>query len=75
LLFDWRGRGRRRQVVSRGVHSTARRRVTRDGIVATTAALVMRLQLIGDDLFATNPDRLEEGIHRAARPPTSCRSS
>jgi enolase len=37
-----------------------------DGWEKLTAALGSRVQLIGDDLFATNLGRLEEGIGRAA---------
>jgi len=37
-----------------------------DGWVALTAALGERVQLVGDDLFVTNPDRLEQGIERGA---------
>jgi enolase len=37
-----------------------------EGWEALTAALGGRVQLIGDDLFATNPARLEEGIRRGA---------
>jgi enolase len=37
-----------------------------EGWEKLTATLGGRLQLIGDDLFATNPDRLEEGIRRSA---------
>jgi enolase len=37
-----------------------------DGWQQLTARLGSRLQLIGDDLFATNPARLEEGIRRGA---------
>ena len=33
-----------------------------DGWRKLTAALGGRVQLIGDDLFATNPDRLRRGI-------------
>jgi enolase len=35
-----------------------------DGWQAMTAALGGRVQLVGDDLFVTNPERLEEGISR-----------
>jgi len=35
-----------------------------DGWAAVTAALGDRLQLVGDDLFVTNPARLREGIAR-----------
>ncbi|MFC4002772.1 phosphopyruvate hydratase [Prauserella oleivorans] len=37
-----------------------------DGWVRLTAELGEKLQLVGDDLFVTNPDRLEEGIARRA---------
>ncbi|NIJ10602.1 enolase [Saccharomonospora amisosensis] len=37
-----------------------------DGWVRLTAELGERVQLVGDDLFVTNPDRLEEGISRRA---------
>ncbi len=37
-----------------------------DGWRKLTAALGARAQLIGDDLFATNPDRLRRGIAEAA---------
>ena len=37
-----------------------------DGWVRMTAELGDRVQLVGDDLFVTNPDRLEEGITRRA---------
>ena len=37
-----------------------------DGWARLTAALGNKVQLIGDDLFATNPARLEEGIARGA---------
>jgi enolase len=35
-----------------------------DGWQALTAALGSKVQLVGDDLFVTNPERLEEGISR-----------
>ncbi len=35
-----------------------------DGWTALTAALGDRIQLVGDDLFVTNPTRLAEGIRR-----------
>ena len=35
-----------------------------DGWEALTVALGSRTQLVGDDLFVTNPDRLEDGISR-----------
>jgi len=37
-----------------------------DGWVRMTAELGERVQLVGDDLFVTNPDRLEDGISRRA---------
>jgi len=37
-----------------------------DGWVALTAAIGDRIQLVGDDLFVTNPERLEEGIAKGA---------
>ncbi|AMO63143.1 enolase [Mycolicibacterium phlei] len=37
-----------------------------DGWVALTAAIGDRVQLVGDDLFVTNPERLEEGIQKGA---------
>ncbi|NMH98519.1 phosphopyruvate hydratase [Pseudonocardia acidicola] len=37
-----------------------------DGWVALTEALGDKVQLVGDDLFVTNPERLEEGIARGA---------
>jgi enolase len=37
-----------------------------DGWVALTKAIGDRVQLVGDDLFVTNPERLEEGIERGA---------
>jgi enolase len=37
-----------------------------DGWVQLTAEIGQRVQLVGDDLFVTNPDRLEEGISRGA---------
>jgi len=37
-----------------------------DGWVSLTTALGERVQLVGDDLFVTNPDRLEQGIERGA---------
>lgn len=35
-----------------------------DGWAALTAALGDRVQLVGDDLFVTNPDRLKDGIEK-----------
>ncbi len=37
-----------------------------DGWVALTTAIGDRVQVVGDDLFVTNPERLEEGIERGA---------
>ncbi|MEU3273562.1 phosphopyruvate hydratase [Saccharomonospora sp. NPDC006951] len=37
-----------------------------DGWVRMTDELGERVQIVGDDLFVTNPDRLEEGITRRA---------
>ena len=37
-----------------------------DGWVALTAAIGDRVQIVGDDLFVTNPERLEQGIERGA---------
>jgi enolase len=37
-----------------------------DGWVRLTAELGERVQIVGDDLFVTNPERLEEGITRGA---------
>ncbi|TKJ18792.1 phosphopyruvate hydratase [Blastococcus sp. CCUG 61487] len=37
-----------------------------DGWIALTAALGDRVQLVGDDLFVTNPARLADGIERKA---------
>jgi enolase len=37
-----------------------------DGWVALTALIGDRVQVVGDDLFVTNPERLEEGIERGA---------
>ncbi|HVW45345.1 MAG TPA: phosphopyruvate hydratase [Amycolatopsis sp.] len=37
-----------------------------DGWVALTNQIGERVQLVGDDLFVTNPDRLEQGIERGA---------
>ncbi len=35
-----------------------------DGWQALTTRLGSRVQLVGDDLFVTNPTRLQDGIHR-----------
>ena len=37
-----------------------------DGWVALTQAVGDRVQLVGDDLFVTNPERLRDGIGRGA---------
>ncbi|OKH85300.1 enolase [Mycobacterium sp. ST-F2] len=37
-----------------------------EGWVALTTAIGDRVQLVGDDLFVTNPERLEEGIEKGA---------
>jgi enolase len=37
-----------------------------DGWVALTKAIGDRVQVVGDDLFVTNPERIEEGIERGA---------
>jgi enolase len=37
-----------------------------DGWVALTDRIGDRVQLVGDDLFVTNPERLEEGINKGA---------
>lgn len=37
-----------------------------DGWVALTEAVGNRVQLVGDDLFVTNPERLRDGIERGA---------
>ncbi|WP_409329178.1 phosphopyruvate hydratase [Trujillonella humicola] len=37
-----------------------------DGWIAMTAALGERVQIVGDDLFVTNPARLADGIERKA---------
>ena len=37
-----------------------------DGWVALTEAIGDKVQLVGDDLFVTNPERLEDGIARGA---------
>jgi enolase len=37
-----------------------------DGWVGLTQQLGQRVQLVGDDLFVTNPERLEDGIQRGA---------
>jgi enolase len=37
-----------------------------DGWVALTTAIGDRVQIVGDDLFVTNPERLEEGIDKGA---------
>lgn len=35
-----------------------------DGWAALTASIGDRVQIVGDDIFVTNPERLEEGIER-----------
>ena len=37
-----------------------------DGWIELTTAIGDRVQIVGDDLFVTNPERLEEGIERGA---------
>ena len=37
-----------------------------EGWVALTKAIGDQVQIVGDDLFVTNPDRLEEGIEKGA---------
>jgi enolase len=37
-----------------------------DGWVALTASIGDRVQIVGDDLFVTNPERLQDGIERGA---------
>ena len=37
-----------------------------DGWASLTSAIGDRVQIVGDDLFVTNPERLEEGIERGA---------
>ena len=37
-----------------------------DGWIDLTTAIGDKIQIVGDDLFVTNPDRLEEGIARGA---------
>ena len=37
-----------------------------DGWVAMTTAIGDRVQIVGDDLFVTNPERLEDGIEKGA---------
>ncbi len=37
-----------------------------DGWVAMTSEMGSKIQIVGDDLFVTNPDRIEEGIARGA---------
>jgi enolase len=37
-----------------------------DGWISMTTQLGNRLQIVGDDLFVTNPERLEDGIARGA---------
>ena len=42
-----------------------------DGWQALTAAIGDRCQLVGDDLFVTNPQRLKQGIERGGSPTRS----
>ena len=42
-----------------------------DGWKATTERLGERIQLVGDDIFVTNPERLQLGIDRQASPTRS----
>ncbi|CAN5489730.1 phosphopyruvate hydratase [soil metagenome] len=37
-----------------------------DGWVALTSAIGDKIQIVGDDLFVTNPERLEDGIEKGA---------
>ncbi|PXW30235.1 phosphopyruvate hydratase [Nocardia sp. 348MFTsu5.1] len=37
-----------------------------EGWIALTEAIGDKIQLVGDDLFVTNPERLEDGINRGA---------
>ncbi|WP_099025819.1 phosphopyruvate hydratase [Mycolicibacterium palauense] len=37
-----------------------------DGWVALTTAIGDKIQIVGDDLFVTNPERLEDGIEKGA---------
>jgi len=37
-----------------------------EGWIALTAQLGSRVQIVGDDLFVTNPERIEDGITRGA---------
>ena len=37
-----------------------------DGWVSLTTAIGDRIQIVGDDLFVTNPERLEDGIEKGA---------
>ena len=37
-----------------------------DGWVSLTTSIGDRVQIVGDDLFVTNPERLEEGIDKGA---------
>ena len=41
-----------------------------DGWVSLTGELGAQVQIVGDDLFVTNPQRLARGIEQA--PPTRC---
>ena len=70
---------RARAAVSRGADKVCRHAAQMVGLlggqyrgtglfdwVALTTAIGDRVQLVGDDLFVTNPQRLEEGIERGA---------
>jgi enolase len=46
-----------------------------DGWKAITDALGAKVQLVGDDLFVTNPERLQRGIDTARPTPCSSRST
>src|SRR3712207_7727127 len=46
-----------------------------DGWLSLTEALGDRVQLVGDDLFVTNPERLADGISRGDRKSTRLNSS
>lgn len=46
-----------------------------EGWAKLTAALGKRVQLVGDDLFVTNPAILKEGIEKGLRTPSSSRST
>ena len=57
-------RGNRRRVSRRSRSRTAAPRTTGTAWAALTRELGERVQLVGDDLFVTNPARLREGIER-----------